>query len=199
MDQTKKILVNDTKVLNKKNSLQLKYEQVVKPALKLEFKYKSIMQVPKIEKIVLNMTAGNEVTNSKAIEEVLNELTAISGQKPLTTVAKKSLASWKLREKMPMGGKVTLRNDRMWNFLQKVIDVAIPRMRDFRGLNPKSFDSHGSYAFGVKEHIIFPEINFDKVRKIKGFDIIIVTSARNQKEALSLLTLLGMPFKKESK
>ncbi len=181
------------------NSLKQKYFETVMPTLKTQFSYKSVMQIPRLEKIILNMTAGSEVTNSKAIEEVINELTLISGQKPTRTVAKKSLASWKLREGMDVGGKVTLRNDNMWNFLQKIIDIAIPRIRDFRGLNPKSFDAQGNYALGIKEHIIFPEITFDKVRRVKGLDIIIVTSAKSREESLALLTLLGMPFKKESK
>lgn len=179
------------------NDLRKKYEKSVKKDLQEKFKYSSPMQVPKLEKIVLNMTAGKEVTNSKAIEEVLKELGLISGQKPTTTVAKKSLASWKLREGMPMGGKVTLRGDRMWNFLQKLIDVVIPRMRDFRGVSPTAFDGHGNYSLGIKEHIIFPEIDFDKVRKIKGLDVIIVTNAKTNEEASELLTLLGMPFKKK--
>lgn len=181
------------------NSLLTKYKNEVSPVLKSRFGYKSIMQVPKIEKIVVNMTAGNEVINSKAVEEVQNELMLITGQKPMQTVAKKSLASWKLREGMPMGGKVTLRNDKMWNFLHKLIDIAIPRIRDFRGLNPKSFDNFGNYSLGIKEHIVFPEINLDKVRKIKGLDVTIVTNTTDREQSLALLTLLGMPFKKENK
>lgn len=179
------------------NELKKKYNTNVKKELQSKFKYQSVMQVPKIEKIVLNMTAGREVTNSKAIEEVMKELALISGQKPTTTTAKKSLASWKLREGMPMGGKVTLRGDRMWNFLQKLIDVVIPRIRDFRGVSSTAFDGHGNYSLGIKEHIIFPEIDFDKVRKIKGLDVIIVTSAETNEEAAELLTQLGMPFKKK--
>ena len=178
------------------NQLQEKYNNEVKAKLQEKFSYSSPMQLPKIEKIILNMTAGKEVTNSKAIEEVANELASISGQKPVETKARKSLASWKLREGMPMGSKVTLRRDSMWNFLQKLIDIAIPRIRDFRGLNPKAFDGRGNYSLGVKEQIIFPEIDFDKIRKIKGLDVIIVTSAKTDKEAKELLLLLGMPFKK---
>ena len=175
--------------------LKNKYNNEVKAALQAKFNFKSSMQLPKIEKIVLNMTAGNEVTNSKAIEEVELQLTAIAGQKPTTTVAKKSLASWKLREGMPMGSKVTLRGDRMWEFLNKLIDIVIPRIRDFRGVNPKAFDGRGNFSLGVKEQIIFPEIDFDKVRRIRGLDVIIVTSAANDDEARELLKLLGMPFK----
>lgn len=179
--------------------LKQKYDQEIVPALMKEFKYKSIMQVPRIEKIVLNMTAGREVTNSKAIEEVMNELALISGQKPYQTVARKSLASWKLREGMPMGGKVTLRRERAWNFLYELINVSIPRIRDFRGISLKSFDGNGNFALGIKEQIIFPEIFFDKIRRIKGLDVIIVTSAKSDEEALSLLKKLGMPFIKASK
>ncbi|MDJ1645798.1 50S ribosomal protein L5 [Mycoplasma phocimorsus] len=174
--------------------LKDKYLNEVKAKLQKEFNYSSSMEIPRIEKIVLNMTAGREVTNSKAIEEVLNELTLISGQKPYQTVAKKSLASWKLREGMPMGGKVTLRRQKMWDFLEKLIHVALPRVRDFRGVNPKAFDSFGNFAIGIKEQIIFPEIEFDKIRKIKGLDIIIVTSAKSSEEAKALLENLGMPF-----
>ncbi|MDC8900343.1 50S ribosomal protein L5 [Metamycoplasma hyosynoviae] len=181
---------------SKKLALELKYLKEVKPALIKEFKFSSSMQVPRLQKIVINMTAGNEVSNSKAIEEVMNELTLITGQKPFQTKAKKSLASWKLREGMPMGGKVTLRRARMWSFLTKLIDVALPRVRDFNGLNPKSFDGHGNMAIGIKEEIIFPEISFDKIRKLKGMDIILVTSAANDAEALAMLKLLGIPFSK---
>ncbi|MDC8921777.1 50S ribosomal protein L5 [Metamycoplasma hyosynoviae] len=180
----------------KKLALELKYLKEVKPALIKQFNYTSSMQVPRLQKIVINMTAGNEVSNSKAIEEVMNELTLITGQKPFQTKAKKSLASWKLREGMPMGGKVTLRRARMWSFLTKLIDVALPRVRDFNGLNPKSFDGHGNMAIGIKEEIIFPEISFDKIRKLKGMDIILVTSAANDAEALAMLKLLGIPFSK---
>ena len=179
--------------------LKNKYNNEVKAALQAKFNYKSTMQTPKIEKIVLNMTAGNEVTNSKAIEEVELQLTAIAGQKPTTTVAKKSLASWKLREGMPMGSKVTLRGDRMWNFLEKLVDIVIPRIRDFRGVNPKAFDGRGNFSLGIKEQIIFPEIEFDKVRRIKGLDVIIVTSTDSDEEARELLSLLGMPFKGKAK
>ncbi|MDD1378178.1 50S ribosomal protein L5 [Metamycoplasma hyosynoviae] len=181
---------------SKKLALELKYLKEVKPALIKEFKFSSSMQVPRLQKIVINMTGGNEVSNSKAIEEVMNELTLITGQKPFQTKAKKSLASWKLREGMPMGGKVTLRRARMWSFLTKLIDVALPRVRDFNGLNPKSFDGHGNMAIGIKEEIIFPEISFDKIRKLKGMDIILVTSAANDAEALAMLKLLGIPFSK---
>lgn len=176
--------------------LQKHYTKDVVPTLMKKYKYSSIMQVPRLEKIVLNMTAGKEVTNSKAIEEVLTELTQISGQKPFQTKAKKSNASWKLREGMPMGGKVTLRRARMWDFLEKLINVAMPRIRDFRGASNKCFDGRGNYALGVKEEIIFPEIEFDKVRRIKGLDVLIVTSTNSDKEAHDLLELIGFPFNK---
>lgn len=178
------------------NLKQVYLEKAV-PALKEKYQYKSVMQVPRIEKVVINMTAGKEVSNSKAIEEVLNELTLITAQKPYQTVAKKSNASWKLREGMPMGGKVTLRRDKMWDFLEKLINVAMPRIRDFRGANPKAFDGRGNFALGVKEEIIFPEIEFDKIRRIKGMDVLIVTSAKTNKEAKSLLELIGVPFEKK--
>lgn len=170
------------------------YLEKAVPALKEKYNYSSSMQVPTIEKVVINMTAGKEVSNSKAIEEVLNELTLISGQKPYQTVAKKSNASWKLREGMPMGGKVTLRRDRMWEFLDKLINVAMPRIRDFRGANPKAFDGRGNYSLGIKEQIIFPEIEFDKIRRIKGLDVIIVTTAKSNDEAKTLLENIGIPF-----
>ncbi|UUD35988.1 50S ribosomal protein L5 [Mycoplasmopsis citelli] len=173
------------------------YLEKAVPALKQKFNYSSPMQVPRIEKVVLNMTAGKEVSNSKAIEEVLNELTLIAGQKPFQTKAKKSNASWKLREGMPMGGKVTLRRDRMWEFLDKLINVAMPRIRDFRGANPKAFDGRGTFALGIKEEIIFPEIEFDKIRRIKGLDVIVVTTAKTNKEAKALLELIGVPFEKK--
>lgn len=179
-----------------KSSLEIKYDQEIVPALIKKFNYTSIMQVPKVEKIVINMTAGKEISNSKAIEEVINELTLITGQKPLTVIAKKSNASFKLREGMAMGGKVTMRRERMWTFLYELINVSIPRIRDFRGVNPKAFDKRGNYALGIKEQIIFPEISFDKIRRIKGLDVIIVTTAKTDEEAYELLKLLGMPFAK---
>nr|WP_318024577.1 50S ribosomal protein L5 [Mycoplasmopsis maculosa] len=180
-------------------SLKDKYLNQVVPALKSKYNYKSVMQVPKLEKIIINMTAGKEVTNSKAIEEVLSELRQITGQEPFKTKARKSNASWKLREGMPMGGKVTLRRDRMWDFLEKLINVAMPRIRDFRGANPKAFDGRGNYSLGVKELIIFPEIEFDKIRRIKGLDVQLITIANSDAEAKTLLELIGMPFAKGEK
>ncbi|AIA29607.1 50S ribosomal protein L5 [Mycoplasmopsis californica HAZ160_1] len=180
-------------------NLKNHYIEKVVPALKEEFKFSSIMQVPRLEKIVLNMTAGKEVTNSKAIEEVLNELTLIAGQKPYQTVARKSNASWKLREGMPMGGKVTLRRQQMWDFLEKLIHIAMPRIRDFRGANPKAFDGRGNYSLGIKEEIIFPEIDFDKIRRIKGLDVQLITSTNSDVEARRLLELIGIRFAKGDK
>ena len=176
--------------------LKNKYDSEVKKDLITKFKYKSVMEVPILTKIVLNMTIGKGNNDSKAIDEVMEHLALISGQKPIQTNAKKSLASFKLREGMPIGAKVTLRKKNMWNFLSKLIDIAIPRIRDFRGIPKKSFDSHGNFAFGIKEQIIFPEIKFDKVNKIRGLDVIIVTSAKTDEEARELLKLLGVPFKK---
>ncbi|AXE60626.1 50S ribosomal protein L5 [[Mycoplasma] phocae] len=176
--------------------LENKYIESVRSELVKEFGYTSVMQAPKLKKIVINMTAGNEVSNSKAIEEVMVELAQITGQKPFQTKAKKSLASWKLREGMPMGGKVTLRREKMWAFLTKLINVALPRVRDFNGTSLKSFDGRGSYAIGIKEEIIFPEISYDKIRKLKGMDVIIVTSAKSNEETYALLKHLGMPFAK---
>lgn len=173
------------------------YLEKAVPALMEKYQYSSIMQVPKIEKVVINMTAGKEVSNTKAIEEVINELTIITSQKPYQTKAKKSNASWKLREGMPMGGKVTLRRERMWDFLEKLIHVAMPRIRDFRGANPKAFDGRGNFALGIKEEIIFPEIEFDKIRRIKGLDVLVITSAKTNREARSLLELIGIPFEKK--
>ncbi|MXR10866.1 50S ribosomal protein L5 [Mycoplasma hyopneumoniae] len=177
--------------------LEKHYYEKVFGQLKAHFNFKSPSQVPKITKVVVNMTAGNQSSNAKAIEAVLEDLAKITGQKAYKTVAKKSLATWKLRQGMPMGGKVTLRRQQMWNFLAKVLHIAIPRVRDFRGLSPKSFDVNGNFALGFKESIVFPEITFDKISKIRGLDVIIVTSARNDQEGFKLLELLGFPFAKK--
>jgi len=166
------------------------------PALKEEFGYTNIMQVPKLEKIVLNMGLGEAVQNPKIIDGAVDELTRISGQKAVVTKAKKSIASFKLREGMPIGCRVTLRGDRMYSFLSKLINIALPRVRDFRGMSPKWFDGRGNYSLGVKEQIIFPEIDYDKIDKIKGLNITIVTSAPTNDEGRALLRLMGMPFKK---
>ena len=170
------------------------YKSNVVPALLSKFNYKNIMQVPKLEKIVINMAVGDAVGNSKVLESAVTDLTAISGQKPIITRAHKSLAAWKLRKGMPIGCKVTLRGNRMYDFLDKFMNIALPRVRDFRGVNPHSFDGRGNYSIGVKEQLIFPEIEYDKIDKIRGMDIIVVTSAHSDEEARQFLTLLGMPF-----
>jgi large subunit ribosomal protein L5 len=166
------------------------------PALKEELGFTNIMQVPKLEKIVLNMGLGEAVQNPKIIDGAVEELTRIGGQKAVVTKAKKSIAGFKLREGMPIGCRVTLRGDMMYEFFSKLVNVALPRVRDFRGISPKGFDGRGNFSLGVKEQIIFPEIDYDKIDKIKGLNITIVTSAPTNKEGRSLLQLLGMPFKK---
>ena len=176
--------------------IKARYEEVVKPELIKAFNYTSVMQVPKIEKIVVNMGVGDAVFNPKVLDDAVEELRAITGQKPLVTKAKNSISNFKLREGMPIGAKVTLRGDRMWYFLDKVINIALPRVRDFRGISANSFDGRGNYTVGIKEQIIFPEISLDKVKKVRGMDIVIVTTAKSDQEGRQLLTLLGMPFKK---
>lgn len=176
--------------------LKEKYEQEVIPALIDKFKYTSVMQVPGIEKIVINMGVGDAVQNSRLLDSAVEDLTALSGQKPVVTRAKKSIAAFKLREGVPIGAKVTLRKGRMYDFLDKLINVALPRVRDFRGVSKKSFDGRGNYTLGIKEQLIFPEIDYDKVTKVRGMDIVIVTTARNDEEGAALLSLLGMPFPK---
>lgn len=160
-----------------------------------KFNYKSVMQVPKLEKIVINMGVGDAVSNSKALDTAVEELTTISGQKPVITKAKKSIAGFRLREGMPIGAKVTLRGERMYEFLDKLVSVSLPRVRDFRGISKKSFDGRGNYTLGVKEQLIFPEIDYDKVSKVRGMDIVIVTTANTDEESRELLTQFGMPFK----
>ena len=160
-----------------------------------KFGYKNVMQLPKIEKVIINMGVGEAVGNPKALDAAVNDLTIISGQKPLLTRAKKSLAAWRLREGMPIGCKVTLRGTRMYQFLDKFMNVALPRVRDFRGVSDKAFDGRGNYAVGLKEQLIFPEIEYDKIDKIRGMNIVIVTTAQTDEEARELLKLMGMPFK----
>jgi large subunit ribosomal protein L5 len=178
------------------NRLQERLKVEIVPALTEKFKYTSVMQGPKISKIVVNIGAGDAVANPKVLDDAVNELAQITGQKPLITKAKKSIASFKLREGMPIGCKVTLRGERMYNFFDKLVTVALPRVRDFRGVNPKGFDGRGNYTLGVKEQLIFPEINYDKVTKIRGMDIVIVTTAKSDQEAYELLKQFGMPFKR---
>ena len=171
------------------------YKEKVAPALEEKFNYTSSMQIPKIDKIVLNMGVGDAVSNAKNLDEAVEELTLISGQKPLITKAKKSIANFRLREGMSIGAKATLRGDRMYDFLYKLINVSLPRVRDFRGVSTRSFDGRGNYTLGIKEQLIFPEIEYDKVDKLRGMDIIFVTTAEKDEEARELLKLLGMPFK----
>lgn len=174
--------------------LQDLYKQVAVPALKDKFSYDNVMQVPKLEKVVINMRFGDCKDNAKAMEAAVTELALIAGQKPIVVKAKKSVSNFKLRKGMDIGAKVTLRRDRMYEFADKLINVAIPRIRDFRGVSPSSFDGRGNYALGVKEQLMFPEINYDKINSIRGMDVIIVTTAKTDEEAYELLKLLGMPF-----
>ena len=178
------------------NRLKEKYNKEVVPALIEKFEYKSVMQAPKVEKIVVNMGVGEAVSNAKALDKAVEELQIITGQKPLITKAKKSIAGFRLREGMPIGAKVTLRGERMYEFLDRLVTSALPRVRDFSGIKATGFDGRGNYNLGVLEQIIFPEIDIDKVNKISGMDITFVTSAKTDKEAKSLLTELGLPFKK---
>ncbi|NYE09464.1 large subunit ribosomal protein L5 [Bacillus niacini] len=161
-----------------------------------KFNYKSVMQVPQLDKIVINMGVGDAVANAKALDNAVEELATITGQKPVVTRAKKSIAGFRLREGMPIGAKVTLRGERMYEFLDKLVAVSLPRVRDFRGVSKKSFDGRGNYTLGVKEQLIFPEIDYDKVSKVRGMDIVIVTTANTDEEARELLTQFGMPFQK---
>lgn len=178
------------------NRLKEKFLKEVSPALMSKFEYKSVMEVPKVDKIVINMGVGDAVQNTKALDAAVEELTTITGQKPVVTKAKKSIAGFRLREGMPIGAKVTLRGERMYDFLDKLIAISLPRVRDFRGVSKKAFDGRGNYTLGVKEQLIFPEIDYDKVSKVRGMDIVIVTTANSDEEARELLTQFGMPFQK---
>jgi large subunit ribosomal protein L5 len=177
--------------------LKGKYTQEVAPALMKKFNYKSVMQIPRLNKVVINVGAGDCATNAKALEAVVNDISAITGQKAVVTKARKSVANFKVREGMNVGVKVTLRASRMWEFLDRFLNVALPRVRDFRGINPNSFDGRGNYAVGIKEQLIFPEIDYDKIDKIRGMDIVICTTAETDEEARELLRLLGAPFAAE--
>ena len=177
------------------STLKEQYEKEVVPALMQKFGYKSIMQVPKLNKIVINIGLGDTRENPKALENAMKELAQITGQKPIVTKAKKSIAAFKIREGQDLGCKVTLRKDKMYDFAYKLFNVALPRVRDFRGMSPDSFDGRGNYSMGLKEQLIFPEIEYDKVDKLRGMDIIFVTTAETDEEARELLRLLGMPFK----
>lgn len=178
------------------NRLKERYLKEVVPSLMEKFNYKSVMAVPKIEKIVINMGVGDAVSNPKALDAAVEELSLIAGQKPVVTRAKKSIAGFKLRAGMPIGAKVTLRGERMYEFLDKLVNIALPRVRDFRGVSNKSFDGRGNYTLGIREQLIFPEIDYDKVNKVRGMDIVIVTTANTDEESRELLAQLGMPFKK---
>ena len=175
--------------------LREQYEKEVVPALMKKFQYKSIMQVPKLDKVVINIGLGDTKENPKSLENAMNDLTQITGQRPMITKAKKSIAAFKLREGANVGCKVTLRSDKMYDFVYKVFNVALPRVRDFRGVSADSFDGRGNYSMGIKEQLIFPEIEYDKIDRLRGMDIIFVTTAETDEEAKELLTLLGMPFK----
>ena len=176
------------------NRLREKYENSVRAELVNKFNYTSSMAIPKIEKIVINMGIGDAVANAKVLDDAVEELALITGQKPVVTKAKKSIASFKLREGMPIGCKVTLRGEKMYEFFDKLISISLPRVRDFQGISADSFDGRGNYTLGVKEQLIFPEINFDKIKKVRGMDIVIVTTANTDEEARELLTFMGMPF-----
>jgi large subunit ribosomal protein L5 len=171
------------------------YEKEVRPALVRKFKYKNVMQVPKLQKIVINMGLGEAIQNVKVLDSAASDIMLISGQKPVITKAKKSIASFKLREGMPIGCMVTLRRERMYEFYQKLVTIVLPRVRDFKGISSKAFDGRGNYTIGLREQIIFPEIDYDKVDKVRGMNITIATSARSDEEAYELLKLMGMPFK----
>ena len=176
--------------------LKEKYNAEVAPALMKKFEYKSVMQIPKIDKVVVNVGCGEARDNAKVLDAVVRDLTTITGQKAIVTIAKKSVANFKVREGMPVGAKVTLRSDKMWEFLDRLFNVALPRVRDFHGINPNSFDGRGNYALGIKEQLIFPEIEYDKIDKIRGMDIIICTTAKTDEEAKALLELVGAPFER---
>jgi large subunit ribosomal protein L5 len=174
--------------------LKEKYRSEVSQAMMEKFGYKNVMEIPKVEKVVINMGVGEAVGNPKILDAAVGDMTLIAGQKPIITRAKKSIAAFKIREGMPIGAKVTMRGERMYQFLDKLFNISLPRVRDFRGVSPKAFDGRGNYTLGIKEQLIFPEIDYDKVDKIRGMDIIIVTTAKTDEEARELLRLMGMPF-----
>ena len=178
------------------NQMKELYVKEVAPALMQKFQYKSVMQIPRIEKVVVSVGCGDCKDNAKALDAVIKDITAITGQKAVATVARKSVANFKLREGMHVGVKVTLRHDRMWDFLNRLLNVALPRVRDFRGISPDAFDGRGNYSLGLKEQIIFPEIDYDKIDKVRGMDICFVTTAKTDEESRELLTLMGAPFAK---
>lgn len=175
--------------------LRDKYTKEIAPALQQKFGYKNVMQIPKLEKVVINMGVGEAISNSKSIDSAVGDLMKISGQKPVVTRAKKSIAAFKLRAGMPIGTKVTLRGERMYEFVDRLMNVALPRVRDFHGVSAKSFDGRGNYTLGIKEQLIFPEIEYDKIDKLRGMDVVFVTDAKTDEEARELLGMLGMPFR----
>ena len=177
-------------------NLKKKYQEEVAPALMQKFGYKSVMQIPKLDKIVINVGAGEAKDNAKVIDSISGDLATITGQKPIVCRAKKSVANFKLREGMPIGVKVTLRGEKMWEFMDRLFNVALPRVRDFRGINPNSFDGRGNYSMGIKEQLIFPEIEYDKIDKVRGMDVCFVTTANTDEEGRELLKLMGAPFEK---
>ncbi len=176
--------------------LKEQYKNEIVPALTKKFGYKNIMQVPKLDKVVVNMGVGEAKENAKLLESAMNDLATVTGQKPIQTIAKNSIANFKIREGMPIGCKVTLRGDKMYEFVDRLVNLALPRVRDFRGVNPNAFDGRGNYALGIKEQLIFPEIEYDKVDKVRGMDIVFVTTAKTDEEARELLRLFNMPFAK---
>jgi len=180
------------------SKLQTKYNDEVVPALQKTFEYGNVMEIPKIQKVVVNIGLGEAMTNSKALDAAVADMTTITGQKPIQNRARKSIANFKLREGMIIGTKVTLRGYRMWSFLDRLINVALPRVRDFRGVTPKAFDGRGNYTLGLKDQLIFPEIEYDKIDKLRGMEITIVTSAKNDEQAREMLRVLGMPFRKDA-
>jgi large subunit ribosomal protein L5 len=179
------------------NRMQERYQKEVVPGLLKAFQYKNVMQVPRVEKVVLNIGLGSEQDNAKALEAAMGDMTTISGQKPVMTKARKSIANFKLREGRIIGTKVTLRGDKMWAFLDRLLNAALPRVRDFRGVSPDAFDGRGNYTLGLRDQLIFPEIEYDKIDKVRGMEVTIVTTAKSDDHARLMLTMLGMPFKKE--
>lgn len=175
--------------------LRTEYDETIKAALREQFNYKNVMELPRLDKIVLNMGVGEAVNDTKKVKSAADQLELIAGQKPVITHARKSIAGFKVREQMPLGVKVTLRKARMYDFLDRLVNIALPRVRDFRGLNPNSFDGRGNYAFGIKEHIVFPEINYDQIDQVWGMDVVIATTAKNDDEARALLKAFNFPFR----
>jgi large subunit ribosomal protein L5 len=178
--------------------MQERYQKEVVPALQKAFSYGNVMEIPRIEKVVVNIGLGEAMDNSKALEAAVADLTTITGQKPIQTKARKSIANFKLREGRIIGSKVTLRGDRMWSFLDRLMNIALPRVRDFRGVSPNSFDGRGNYTLGLRDQLIFPEIEYDKIDKLRGMEITVVTTAKNDEHARAMLKFLGMPFRKEA-